>query len=138
MEQKVTYGKLYTDDQILLYEGNLLNGKPFGEGTVYYPDGKKYKEGTFDVKGLVKGKEYYSNGNIRFEGTYEINHGYGPNYPISGKCYNESGELIFEGKLHITKSGLGWPNVLEPEGYGAIVGEGKPEITYLMWEDLNN
>ena len=135
MKRIVEFGKLYTADQILLYEGKLLNGKPYGEGTVFYPNGNKYMEGTFDVKGLIKGKEYYSNGNLRFEGTYEINHGYGPNYPISGMCYNESGELIFEGKMNVSKSGLGWPKVLEPEGYGSIEGEGKPKITYLMWED---
>jgi hypothetical protein len=55
-----------------VYEGYTLNDKPCGEGTSYYPNGKIFQEGIFDIKGLIKGAEYYPNGNIRnTAGKYE-------------------------------------------------------------------
>ena len=61
-------GKEFSSDQnILLFEGEYLNGKKNG-----------------------KGKEYYVNRNIKFEGEY-LN-----GYKIEGKGYNDKGKLIFE------------------------------------------
>ena len=83
--------KLYITDTLLLYEGEILYGKPYGLGKVFYSTGRVYQEGIFDVKGLVEGKEYYPNGNVLFDGKFQICTGYGPNYPMEGKCYSEDG-----------------------------------------------
>ncbi len=136
VRQETEWKKLYTPSQVLRYEGSTLKDKPFGVGTTYYSSGMIYQEGIFEVKGLVCGREYYPSGRLRFEGLYEINHGYGPNYPKYGKCYDEAGEMYYEGELSVTKSGLGYPKVEKPEEYGAIVGEARPDIEYLMWEDV--
>ena len=127
--------KLYSPADKLIYEGFTVANKPYGAGVTYYSNGSVYQEGVFDVKGLVYGREYYPSGGLRFEGAYEINHGYGPNYPIYGKCYNESGEKYHDGKISVSRSGMGFPKICEPEGYGSVVGDGRPEITYFMWED---
>ena len=137
MKQKGKWKKLFTPAQTLKYEGFIINDKPYGSGTVYYADGTIYQEGVFDVKGLVYGREYYPSGVLRFEGTYRINRGYGPNYPVYGRCYDESGNEIYDGELSVVKSGLGYPMVEKPEEYGSVVGKGRPDIEYFMWEDGN-
>ena len=138
MKSKPVWKKLYYPEQNLKYEGYTVNDKPYGEGTAYYPEGTVYQEGIFDQKGLVKGKEYYPNGVVRFEGEYAINSGYGPNYPIYGKCYDESRKIYYYGKLSIWKSGLGYPRVSYPEQYGQIDAKWRPDIGYFMWEDKEN
>lgn len=102
---KVTpvFKQLYSNEGILVYEGHTLFDKPYGKGKVYYPDGKVYQEGEFNIKGLVKGKEYYPSGVLRFEGEYMIHRAYGPNYPIKGKCYNEDGVEYFDGCIEIVR-----------------------------------
>ena len=127
--------KLYLTDTLLLYEGEILYGKPYGLGKVFYSTGRVYQEGIFDVKGLVEGKEYYPNGNVRFDGKFQICTGYGPNYPMEGKCYSEDGSLIFEGKLHYRFGGVGYPMIENPEGFGPVVQRNHPAIQYFMWED---
>ena len=118
-----------------LYAGALKNGKPYGYGTVYYPDGKIYQEGIFGIKGLLRGKEYYPDGQLRFQGEYRVNDAYGPNYPIEGSCYDQNGNLIYEGKLKVDRRGLGWPVVLEPEGYGRVLQKDRPDYHWFMWRD---
>ena len=133
--KKGEWKKIYSANSVLLYEGYVKNGKPYGEGKSFYPDGTVYQDGIFDIKGLIKGKEYYPSGQLRFEGTYKMNRGYGPNYPDSGKCYSESGELMYEGKFDVLRSGLGYPMIQKPKGFGAVVQHGRPEIEYMMWND---
>lgn len=118
-----------------LYAGALKNGKPYGYGTVYYPDGKIYQEGIFGIKGLLRGKEYYPDGKLRFQGEYRVNDGYGPNYPVRGKCYDPEGKLIHEGELKVVRRGLGWPVVLEPEGFGRVEQKERPDYDWFMWWD---
>ena len=89
--------------------------------TKYYPNGNKQYEGVFDSKGLVRGVEYYPNGNIRFSGQFKHNSGYGPNFPVCGKFYSEEGDLLYDGEFVIFKTGVGWPFVTMPEGYGSVV-----------------
>ncbi len=91
---KEEWNKIYAKNGKLMYEGFTKAGKPFGSGTSYYSNGKKFQEGLFDSTGLVYGREYYRNGKIRFEGAYKINTGYGPNYPVFGTCYDEEGNEI--------------------------------------------
>ena len=59
------------DNDILIFEGDYLNGKRHGKGKLYYPDGNKLFEGEFlNGKKNGKGKEFYVNGNLLFEGVY--------------------------------------------------------------------
>ena len=55
---------------ILVFEGEYLNGKRNGEGKEYY-DNKKLKfEGKYLYGHKFKGKEYYVSGELKFEGDY--------------------------------------------------------------------
>ena len=133
MEVTTVVKQLFSDDGILLYEGETLFDKPYGTGKVFYPDGKIYQEGKFRIKGLVKGKEYYPSGVLRFDGEYAINNAYGPNYPIIGKCYNEDGEEYFDGRIHVKKTGLGYPIVERPAEFGSLAY--KVDICYFSFND---
>ena len=64
-----------------------------------------------------------------------MNKGYGPNYPVYGKCFDTQGELYFEGQFRIRKSGLGYPFVEEPAQYGNVVQYGSPPFYRFMWDD---
>ena len=132
----ITTGVLLNDDGGLLYEGFLYKGKPCLLGKLFYPDGGIYQEGIFFYKGLIFGKEYYPDGKLRFEGVYEMNYACGPNYPISGRWLSNSGDEEYQGTLKITKSSIGYPRVIEPSGYGAIVQKEKPVYTPMAWEDV--
>ncbi len=130
--------KLYSKDgNQVLYDGFTLNNKPCGLGTEYDIHGNKYKEGIYDIKGLVQGREYYPNGQVRFEGTLQINRSYGPNYPSRGNYYDENGKLLFSGKFQITKSNVGIPRVLIPRNYQSLLHDNS-ELTYLSWNDIRN
>lgn len=118
MEQ--IWNKIIHPDGILLYEGFTLNGKAFGAGTSFYPDGKPFHEGVFGIKGLILGREYYPNGQVRFEGVYHNGRDhYGPNCPDYGIWYSQDGTRLFEGRFEIQRSGIGYPTVKRPEGYGS-------------------
>ncbi len=125
--------KIYSKSGKLMYEGFTLNGVPCGPGTSYYPNGNKCQEGIFDVKGLVYGKEYYRNGNVRFEGVYMANKGYGPNYPVFGSCCDENGNEYFYGELTVKKSGIGYPSIVKPAGFGSVVQKRMPNLKTLSW-----
>ena len=86
MKKNAEWIQLFYSPDHIKYEGFTVEGKPFGAGRTYYMNGAIYQEGVFDVKGLVYGREYYPSGVLRFEGAYRINKGYGPNYPVYGKC----------------------------------------------------
>ena len=127
--------QLFSEDGALLYSGFAVRDTPYGSGTVFYPDGKIYQEGVFGIKGLLYGREYYPSGKIRFEGVYAICMGYGPNYPIYGKCYDTEGNQFFNGKLKIRHSGLGYPTVEEPEQYGNVHMNDRPHYKSFSWSD---
>ena len=123
------------DNGILLYEGFVRNGKPYGAGTVFFPNGVVYQEGIFGIKGLLCGNEYYPNGELRFEGLYQLNDGYGPNYPICGRFYDETGRKQFEGKFELRRSGLGYPFIENPKSFGPVSQKTRPSLQYTMWRD---
>ena len=131
-----TWKQIFSEDNVLLYEGFTVFGKPFGAGTIFFENGRIYQEGIFDVKGFVCGREYYPSGKLRFEGTYEINRGYGPNIPVYGKFYSEAGTLRFDGKLTVRRGGVGYPTVEKPKGFGPVPQE-TPKPDFFMWEDRN-
>ena len=129
---------ILSDEGIRLYEGFTLNDKPYGSGTSYFKNGGIYQEGVFGIKGLLCGKEYYPNGQLRFEGAYELCRGYGPNYPVCGKCYNEEGNLYFKGELTVRLSGLGYPMIVAPTEYGSVRQKNIPPVTVLLWQDVSH
>lgn len=126
---RIVRERLLSDDGTLLYEGYTLEGKPFGLGTAYFENGKVYREGVFDIKGISQGREYYPSGRLRFEGQWALNHGYGPNAPKFGKFYSQDGDLLFSGKFKVKKGGVGWPMIQEPKGF-KIKQDESPKITY--------
>ena len=96
---------------ILLYEGEFLNGKKNGKGKEYYINGKLKFEGEYlkgkkvegigyDIEGnktLIlqndcKGKEYYNKGKIKFDGEYFNGKRW------KGIGYDYQGNKIFEMK----------------------------------------
>ena len=125
--------KLYDDDGNLLYEGYLLNDRPYGLGTVYFANGNKYQEGVFDFKGLVQGREYYPSGQLRFEGTFVMNTAYGPNFPRLGSLYDEDGRLVFSGKFEVKRGGVGYPMMKYPRFSPC---SDRPEIKYFRDDDF--
>lgn len=130
---KVLYRKLFSNGK-LLYEGYTINDKPYGLGTLYFENGNKYKEGIFDIKGVIEGKEYYPEGQVKFEGTWSITTGYGYNAPHKGCLFNKKGKLIFSGKFQINKCGVGAPMIRYP-GYGRDP-DNIPKIEYIHCPDL--
>ncbi len=135
MDNKPVWNVINAEDGARLYEGFTLIDKPYGAGTAFFPDGSIYQEGVFGIKGLLCGREYYPNGNLRFEGAYVLCKGYGPNYPKYGKCYNEAGELYFNGELRLKFGGVGYPMVQNPPEFGPIPQVNQPHISFFMWED---
>lgn len=128
--------KMYREDGTLVYVGETLYGKPYGVGTVYWPDGHIRQQGIFSIKGLIEGKIFYPNGKLRFEGKLSICYGYGSNYPIEGRLYSENGELIYDGEFRIEKSGLGYPFVVIPEEFGSCESVALKNVPAFMWEDV--
>lgn len=123
------------EDGYLVYEGFTVDHKPFGAGRVFFRNGSPRLEGIFGMKGLICGREYYPNGVIRFEGQFRLNQAYGPNYPEYGIWYGRDGKRLFRGVFDVSRSTLGWPRVVKPEGFGrvpdTIVRSGKS----FLWED---
>ncbi len=132
MAQEV-WKKIYSPEGILIYEGFTAGGKPSGAGTSYFANGSKHQEGVWDIKGLVSGREYYPNGRLRFEGAYVLHRAYGPNYPIYGSCYDEDGKLYYNGKLTITKGGVGYPMVEYPPQFGPVMQKNPLRPDVKMW-----
>lgn len=120
---------------VLVYEGHTLLDKPHGTGKSFFPNGNVYQEGDFGIKGLLRGKEYYPSGKLRFEGSFKICKGYGPNYPVNGKCYDKDGNLYYEGEIRCTTSGLGYHSVTLPVEYGPIAQAEKPDVPCFLWEE---
>lgn len=121
--------RIYRDDGTLAYEGYTENGKPYGAGKMFYPDGTVYQEGIFGEKGLLSGMEYYDNGQMRFDGVYEYHSQYGPNYPVFGRCYYRDGKLMYSGKLKVRFMGnLCYPHVDLPEDYGPVAQADSPRL----------
>jgi tetratricopeptide (TPR) repeat protein len=127
--------RLFAESGELLYEGFTVNDRPYGFGTAYFPDGSKYREGIFDLKGIVQGREYYPNGQVRFEGRWILTYGYGPNAPAEGIAYDENGEETYSGTFEIKRGGVGYPMIQKPKGF-KIEQKERPEIEYFKGRDL--
>ena len=76
---------------IIIFEGEYLNGKRNGKGKKYYDDGNLMFEGEYlNGKRNGKGKEYFKNGKLKFDGEY-LN---GKKW--NGSEYNKNGIKEFE------------------------------------------
>ena len=128
--------RIYDTEQNLLYEGYTYHGRPCGVGKVYFPDRTVFQDGFFGVKGFLVGREYYKNGNLRFEGVYGLNRAYGPNPPRFGRFCDYDENEVFCGIFSRTAGGVGYPTIIEPKGFQPIPQPGRPDIHYLMWEDV--
>ncbi|MBO6111288.1 MAG: hypothetical protein J6P12_10640 [Methanobrevibacter sp.] len=126
---QIVHRQLHDEDGNLVYEGYTLNYSPYGFGKAYFANGDLYREGIFDIKGIVQGKEYYPSGQLRFEGQWCLTRGYGPNAPCDGKAYGENGELIYSGKFEIKRGGVGWPMIQKPKGF-PLEQKQRPKIDY--------
>ncbi len=126
---EIVHKRIFSEDNKLLYEGYTLHNAPYGFGTAYFADGKVYREGIFDIKGIVQGREYYPSGQLRFEGQWSLTTGYGPNAPYEGNAYGEDGELLYSGKFEIKRGGVGWPMIRKPKGFPAEQKQ-RPKIEY--------
>ena len=104
--------KIYSSESnLLIYEGEYLNGKKNGKGQEYYSNGKIKFEGEYlngkkitgklyDTDGTEilslkdgKGKELYNNGILQFQGEYFDGRRW------NGKTYNYQGKEEFEIKM---------------------------------------
>lgn len=124
---KIGLKNIFHENGKIAYEGYVLNGAPYGFGKAYFEDGTLYRDGIFDIKGIVQGKEYYPSGQLRFEGNWCLTRGYGPNAPCNGNAYDEDGNLIYSGQLEIKRNGMGWPMIQKPKGF-PLEQENRPKI----------
>ena len=121
-------GKIYNiDNNVLIYEGDIIDGIRIGEGKEYDINGGIIFKGKYlNGEKNGKGKEYYESSNIKFEGEYlngkkwtgkgytnsKINKEYVSYILEKGKGlvkeYDEINQLIFEGEyLNGEKNGKG-------------------------------
>lgn len=121
--------KLFYPSGRLRYEGTYIPDyyeksthlELYLEGTLYYENGNIWKRGKFQSGGLLEGEEYYPDGKLMFQGMYNdrskgVSY-YGPSYPLYGLFYDEQGNLVYNGKVRIGKSGnLAYPHVVLPDG----------------------
>ena len=83
------------------WEGDSLNGSPFGYGSIYNSENQLiYKGFMFEGMKVCFGEEYYGDiGIVEYEGNYYKNmkNGY-------GKLYDKKNELVYEGEWLNDKS----------------------------------
>jgi len=98
--KKDRIGRVYKlNSNILIFEGEYLNGKRNGKGKEYYDKGELKFEGEYLNGKRWNGKGYNINGNIELS----INNGNG-----KGKEYDYNGDLEFEGEyLNGERNGKG-------------------------------
>lgn len=105
------YKKIYNDNNQLIYEGHLKNGKFDGFGVLYDDSGKKVYEGAWSEGGYDGfGTLYYSNGNIQYEG--DIDKGKLTGW---GSYRKEDGSTIYTGNL-VNGYREGWGTTNLPNG----------------------
>ena len=96
--------RVYDQAGILVFEGNLDNGSPDGEGIQYDSKGKLVYKGSFKGgKYSGEGELYNDEGIVIYSGTFENNL-----YQGEGKLFNDIGKIIYVGSFSIgQRSGKG-------------------------------
>ena len=131
----VVQSTLINADGHVMYRGWTFHDKPYGVGVEYWQNGQKYREGLFGFRGLLQGIEYYPNGKIRFWGNFHAHRSYGPNPPVIGELYDETGKLLYSGEFTITTGGVGYPVVVDPKAYGPIIQRDAPKSDYYSFDE---
>ncbi|MDE7275221.1 MAG: hypothetical protein K2N95_19615, partial [Lachnospiraceae bacterium] len=81
--------------EIVLFEGVLVNGRIEGEGTLYDYEGRLLYRGGFSRECYEgEGTLYFSNGQICYEGGFMANQYHG-----TGTLYDESGQVRYRGSF---------------------------------------
>ncbi|QUH22112.1 flagellin N-terminal helical domain-containing protein [Alkaliphilus sp. B6464] len=90
------FGKWYNDTGELIYEGNFKKGNYDKYGKVYNPNtGRLAYEGDFKDNQFDKyGTLYYENGKIKYQGSFKDG-----KYDGYGTLYNEQGEIEYQGSF---------------------------------------
>ena len=87
--------RVYDTSNVLVYEGNLSNGKPSGYGVQYNQEGILIYKGNFeDGKYSGSGEEYNAAGVMIYDGLFSNNL-----YEGEGKLYNDLGRMIYNGNF---------------------------------------
>nr|WP_120492083.1 hypothetical protein [Corynebacterium lactis] len=71
----------------------------------------------------MRGQIFYDSGALKSVATYNGDEDqcyYGHSYPVTATFFDEDGRALHAGKFTTSRSGLGCPLVVEPEGYGAL------------------
>lgn len=122
-------GEIFYDIGELKYSGGTTTDPQTGDvyreghGIEYFEDGTPKKVGVFQRRGLIYGCEFYPSGRLKSVARYndpEDGQYYGPSYPVAGTFFDEEGQILYSGPFTISRSGIGWPRVVEPEGYGPL------------------
>ena len=115
-------------NDILLYEGEYLNGERNGKGKEYYGKNLIFEGEYLNGNRNGKGKEYYYNGKLKYDGDY-----------LNGKRWNGNGYDGNNNKIYEIKNGKGYikeynfANELQFEGEylnGERNGKGKEYYNY--------
>ena len=83
------------NDKGMRWEGNSLNGSPFGFGSIYNEDNNLIYEGfMFERMKVCYGKEFYGDcGLVEYEGNYYQNKRFG-----YGELFDKKKELVYKGE----------------------------------------
>ena len=82
------YGKLYNEDAVLIYEGTFLNGRKHGKGKEYNDDGDLILDGEFVNDQRKRGKVFVK-GILEYEGVYFFNKKW------NGSGYDKNGNVVY-------------------------------------------
>lgn len=122
------------DQEQISYEGECYNGRLFGYGILYYPNGLFWKQGTFKDNKLDGENclEYNANGTIYHIGSYknDLRHGYGRQYDNDGNLCKKGVFLNGKANSENFKKYYNWGN---QEYEGSVVNnlfEGYGELYY--------
>ncbi len=96
--------RVYDQAGILVFEGNLKNGVPEGEGVQYDSKGKLIYKGNFNGgKYSGEGELYNDEGIVIYSGAFKNNL-----YEGEGKLFNDIGKIIYVGSFMVgQRSGKG-------------------------------
>ena len=101
--EQITEVQLLWPNGNLLYEGNLLDGQPDGEGKFYSEDGILRYEGSF-IRGVMegRGKFYRADGSLSYQGETFRGKRQG-----DGRTYRADGSIEFQGEFANDRYALG-------------------------------
>lgn len=121
-------GEIFYDSGELKYSGGTTTDPQAGHvyregyGIEYYEDGTPKTVGTFQRRGWSTAANFTpmaASNRSRHTTTRTMGSIMAP-YPVTGTFFDEEGQVLHSGPFTISRSGIGWPRVIEPEGYGVL------------------